>query len=255
MRYPREEDFYVGYRPHAPASTAKFWRPRFAALLAIALLIGALLVLGQARFAAAFFEFGNERDFTGVVSEFPYPTLLVRRPGQTGDVPYSRYLLVVFGKHGAGEAVRGLHGRQIELAGQLIYRDDQTMIEIAPESIREVSAGAAVSAPESLGRFTLRGEIVDSKCHLGVMKPGSMKPHRACAIRCISGGIPPLFVVRDGAGNTGYFLMTGEDGRAINKEVLDMVAEPLEISGEVLRSGSDLLLRAEPDRFKKLAQI
>ena len=31
-------------------------------------------------------------------------------------------------------------------------------------------------------------------CFLGVMKPGRSKPHRACAVRCISGGIPPFKV-------------------------------------------------------------
>jgi len=39
------------------------------------------------------------------------------------------------------------------------------------------------------------GEIVDSKC-LGVMTPGQLTTHRACAIRCISGGIPPVLHVR-----------------------------------------------------------
>jgi hypothetical protein len=48
----------------------------------------------------------------------------------------------------------------------------------------------------SLGTQTLIGEIVDSKCYLGVMNPGALIPHRACAIRCISGGIPPVLLVR-----------------------------------------------------------
>ncbi len=248
----RDDDFYVGYKPQAPASLSRFLRPRIAAVVVLALLVAALIVMSQQRFAAATFEFGNERRFEGIVSELPYPTLLVERPGDAGDVPYSRYLLGVFGKRGADEAVAGLNGQRIAVSGQLVYRDDQTMIEIVPESIETLAAGRAPAAPEPLGTFTLRGEIIDSKCYLGVMKPGNGKPHRACAIRCISGGIPPVFVVRDEAGNTEYFLMTGADGRAVNKEVLDMVAEPLEIRGEVLRSGSDLILRAEPGEFRRL---
>jgi len=249
----QDRNFYVGYQRQAPASVARFLRPRIAALFALALLVSALLILGQGRFADAFFEFGKHRAFQGIVSEYPYPTLLVERPGEAADVPYSRYLLVVFGKRGAADAVRGLHGRHVRVAGQLIYRDDRTMIEIDPDSIEETSLESTLAAPQRVGDYTLRGEIVDSKCYLGVMKPGAGKPHRACAIRCISGGIPPVFVVRDDRGNSGYFLLTGSDGRAINKDVLDMVAEPLEIRGTVLRSGSDLILRAEPDTFKRLA--
>ena len=44
-----------------------------------------------------------------------------------------------------------------------------------------------------LDTFTLIGEIVDSKRYLGVMNPGNGKVHRDCAVRCLSGGIPPIF--------------------------------------------------------------
>ena len=76
----------------------------------------------------------------------------------------------------------------------------------------------------SLGERTLVGEIVDSKCYLGVMNPGSLTPHRACAIRCISGGIPPVLLVHQTNGTALYFLLTSRHGRPVNKEVLDIVA-------------------------------
>src|SRR5690606_3083584 len=102
-----------------------------------------------------------------------------------------------FGKFGAQPLVRGLAGRRVRLRGALIYRDNQTMIEIEPGSLVETGMG---SIPEQSvrewGEVRLVGEIVDSKCFLGVMNPGNLKTHKSCAIRCISGGIPPVLLVR-----------------------------------------------------------
>jgi hypothetical protein len=74
-------------------------------------------------------------------------------------------------------------------------------------------------------------------------------------VRCISGGAPPAFVARDASGETRVLLMVGSDGRALNREVLPFVAEPLEISGELVRSGSHLILKAEPARFRRESGI
>ncbi len=96
------------------------------------------------------------------------------------------------------------------------------------------------------------GEIVDSKCFLGVMNPGQLTPHRACAIRCISGGVPPVLLVRQRDGPAIYLLLVSAEGKPVNKQVLDMVAEPLEITGEVERQGELLILRADPATYRKL---
>ena len=98
------------------------------------------------------------------------------------------------------------------------------------------------------------GEIVDSKCYLGVMNPGRLASHRACAVRCISGGIPPILLVRQSGGQLLYFLLVSSDGRPVNKQVLDMVAEPIEITGEVLRQGELSILRADPATYRRIGQ-
>ena len=46
---------------------------------------------------------------------------------------------------------------------------------------------------------------------------------------------PPVFVVSDPDGPAAYLMLVGADGRAVNQEVLGMIAEPLEITGEVSR--------------------
>ena len=250
---PRDE-FYVGYRPQAPPGMARFVRRAVCGLLGISALVALLLVHSQKPFSAAVFEFGVRRAFEGWIQERPHPMLLVPRPGRsTGADGASRYLLVAPWKRGAGGLVAGLDGSWVRLEGSLIYRDDLTMIELAEGSIERMEQRAArpAGAGEDLGTHALVGEIVDSKCFLGVMKPGSLKPHRACATRCLSGGVPPVFVVRHGRGEASYLLLTAADGGSVNSRVLDRVAEPLRIRGRVERFGDLLVLRADPETYER----
>ena len=103
-----------------------------------------------------------------------------------------------------------------------------------------------------LGEQTFLGEIVDSKCFLGVMKPGHLKPHRSCAVRCISGGVPPVLLVRDADGNATYLLLVGSNGEALNHQVLDLIAEPVEVTGRLWRYDNWLVLRADLEAIRRL---
>jgi hypothetical protein len=104
----------------------------------------------------------------------------------------------------------------------------------------------------SLGQQTLVGEIVDSKCYLGVMNPGALIPHRACAIRCISGGVPPVLLVLQSNAPALCFLLVSRDGKPVNKQVLNLVAEPVQITGEVERQGDLLILRSDPATYRRV---
>jgi hypothetical protein len=84
------------------------------------------------------------------------------------------------------------------------------------------------------------------------MNPGALLPHRACAIRCISGGIPPVLLVRQSDGPPLYLLLVSRDGKPVNKQVLNLVAEPVEITGEVERQGELLILRADPATYQRV---
>ena len=88
--------------------------------------------------------------------------------------------------------------------------------------------------------MSLTGEIVDSKCYFGVMNPGNGKVHRDCAVRCISGGIPPAFLVRDVSGRIEALLLANW-----KRELLDHIAEPVTIRGRLVRSSGRLTLYAE----------
>jgi len=236
------DDFYVGYVPRAPAALGRRIKRVVVGLVAASVAVGAALILDQAPFAASKFEYGIYRDYTGVIEEWPYPIL---RSDSTS------FLLVGTGKHGVSDAVRGLQGKGVRLKASLIERGQDRMLEVVPGSIQKTGAELAASTQTDLGPVRLRGEIVDSKCYLGVMNPGNGKVHRDCAVRCISGGAPPAFIARDASGETRVLLLTGSDGRALHREVLPFVAEPLLIAGELVRSGSHLILKAEPSRFRR----
>jgi len=247
------EDFYIGYLPKMPKESAKVIKTFVVSALAAAIGLTALLWLGQKPFAKSVFEFGTIKDFEGTIQARPIPFLLVEKPEKNSGLPtFERFPLVAEGKHGFDAGI--FDGQRVKLKGTLIYRDDLRMIEVAADSV-EKSPAASIrfeEKPESLGDFTLRGEIVDSKCYLGVMNPGQSKPHRDCAVACLRGGIPPLFVVKDNAGNISELWLLSEKGESVNKEILDFVAEPVEISGEVSRTGDQLFFKINPPQIKRL---
>src|SRR6266496_6060552 len=245
-----ESDFYVGYLPQAASAVRQFLRKVVFALGLLGTLLPLALVLAQRPFANSYFEFGKQRDFEGTLISEPYPELLVRRPGQTDPTQNaSVYLLVAPGKHGADALVRDFAGKEVHLRGQLIYRDGRTMVEVEPSSMRLTAIPAAARGEvRDLGPVTLNGEIVDSKCYLGVMNPGQGKVHRDCASRCLSGGIPPLFIASD---NGRQFLLVAQDGRALRYEAFkEFIAEPISLSGELVQRGDTRVLGIDPSQLR-----
>jgi hypothetical protein len=253
------DQFYIGWEDKAAPGLRGFVRLAVLGLLILA--IGAALVLAAAQHvtSASIFEWGEIKKFAGILEMEPYPHLLVPRPGEAGGQQgFSTYYLVAPFKHGLDRArFAGLDGKSVSLEGTLIYRASQTMVEAVPDSIKAVDKPIPALGGEEtvgLGLQTLEGEIVDSKCFLGVMNPGQLLPHRACAIRCIAGGIPPILLVRQKSGLPVYLLLVSDDGKAVNQQVLDMVAEPVKITGEVERQGDLLILRADPGTYQRLSR-
>ena len=227
------DEFYVGYIPKAPARLG-----RRIALIAGVLVVGAcsaaaLLTVRQPAFASSRFEYGVYREYTGAIGVEPYPTL--RTDAGT-------FLLVAPGKHGLS-ARSGF----FTLQGSLIARGENQMLEVRPETIRVTDGRSGEAASAVLGSFTLRGEIVDSKCYLGVMNPGEGKVHRDCAARCIAGGIPPAFIARDSSGETRFMLLAG-----LNGDISSWVGEPVELSGKLVRQGPQLIFSADRASMRRV---
>ena len=254
------DEFYIGWEAKAARGIGSTVRRAVGVLLLLALVLGVSLAVAQRMIGVSVFEWGKIKEFSGVLKSQPYPHLLVLRPGiATGETAFSSYYLVNPFKFGLNpETARRFDSKAVRLRGTLIYRGNQTMIEVMGDSVtavenpREDLAKAASIRQVSLGRQSLVGEIVDSKCYLGVMNPGQLTTHRACAIRCISGGCPPVLLVRQTNGAAIYLLLVSAEGKPVNKQVLAMVAEPLEITGEVVRQGELLILRADPATYRRV---
>jgi len=238
-------EFYVGYLPKTPSGIARKMKVVIVVLFAAATTCAIGFAALQRTYARSFFESGKERTFDGVIEASPYPILL--SSPDAANASASRYLLVANGKHGADSQVAAYVGKSVRLRGRLIYRDAQKMIALSGGSIA-VLGGAQENqaAQRNLGEFDLVGEIVDSKCYLGNMNPGNGKVHRDCAVRCLSGGIPPVFATNDFNGSPAALELTGPNQKPLPKEAfLDRVAQPMQIHGRVMQTGNTLLLETE----------
>jgi hypothetical protein len=238
-------EFYVGYLPKAPSGIARKMKAVIVVLFVAATTCAVGFAAFQRTYARSFFESGKERTFEGVIEAGPYPTLL-SSPDVANSSPL-RYLLVANGKHGADNQVDAYIGKRVRLRGRLIYRDDQKMITLSGGSVAVLGdAQPNQAVPKNLGEFDLVGEIVDSKCYLGNMNPGNGKVHRDCAVRCLSGGIPPVFATNDFNGSPAVLQLTGPNQNGLPREAfLDRVAQPMRIHGKVMQIGNTLLLETE----------
>lgn len=189
--------------------------------------MGALLALKQEPFVAASFAYGVLERRVGVVDMAPYPVL------QQGGALTP---LVAQGKFGADALMRGWAGRRVELETSKIQRGDREMLEVS--RVIGPNGGADVTDLHwefVSGPLALQGEIVDSKCWMGVMQPGAGRVHRECAFRCLRGGVPPLFVA---AGGDGFWLVDSERRALDPALVAEFTALRVRMSGAVWRRGN-----------------
>ena len=231
------DEFYIGYDTEMPVQLAVRIRRVASGLVALALVMPAVLVLTEDRFGPGRFEYGRVKTFSGRLVEFPYPALIA------DDVAGANreYWLVGPGKHGAEDVVRGRDGQRVRLSGSLIERDDDAMIEIVPDSLAlSGTRDTSIELLRSLGTVVVEGEIVDSKCHLGVMKPGEGPTHRDCAVRCLLGRIPPMFVAHDRP-ELGRVPLVSDAGQPFADADV-FAGRRVSIRGEILRRGTQEFL-------------
>ncbi|USN98640.1 MAG: hypothetical protein H6810_10785 [Phycisphaeraceae bacterium] len=241
--------FYVGYLP-LPRAHAVFLLVLLPLALA-GLVVGALgLARTQPAWGDGFWQTGKATEFEGTLVLEPYPMLHVAREG--GEI--TTYLLVEMGKFGTRDRFASapeLDGAAVSIRGRELHRDGRRMIEVDPDDpvlgppvTTLASETPVVRAPlvEDGGAVTIRGEVVDSKCYLGAMKPGEGRGHKSCATLCISGGIPPVLVSRDADGVALYHLLTDKSGAGLVGSDLEtiepMIGETVVLSGRAGRIGS-----------------
>ena len=254
MSESKQDEFFIGWQAESPVGIRKLVRKVAISMLLIGILLSAALAYFQSTVTGGRLLFGKVKDFQGVIVADPLPMLILNEPEEfTGQ---RIFLLTGQMKNGFDVSLaNNCNLAVVKMKGQLLFDDYNAMIEMVDDSLEIVSDPKTNPLPPAvqLGDMTIKGEIVDSKCYLGMMNPGVLNSHRACAIKCIEGGIPPLFLLRDGAGNTNKLIMTDPNGKAINQQVIDFVAEPIEITGKVTRRGPLLFIAVDPSSFKRLS--
>jgi len=241
------DDFYIGYMPKAPKSYAKAVKKAVLAFAILIIVLGAVIAQNQKNLQSNTFEFGKITELSGVLQQQPVPNLIIKT-GQDakGNDLYQSVLLIGLGKFGADSLVQSfkkeiktpLEQTLTTVRGTLIYTDGKTLLELTEENKALVShepLKIAYKIPTITKKpiQKVEGEIIDSKCYFGVMNPGYGKPHRSCAIRCISGGIPPVIWSENANGTSDYYILLNKEGSKVNKKILPHIADASCVSGEM----------------------
>ncbi len=248
-----QDEFFVGWL-QTPRSYVRFLNPMVFTLLFLGVITAGTLAFFQRNPGAGHWEDDKVVVLRGVAFAKPYAMLRV--PGDQPNDPPRTFLLVEDGKFGAlprvSKIVEGRpEGVPVEVQGTVLHRGDRWMLALSPgdSGMRPLTESQAKELPFlgwALPRtladsITLRGEIIDPKCYLGAMKPGGGKTHKACAMRCIAGGIPPMLVTRTGDGHETFYLLVMPDGSAANEALFPFVGDQVEMTGR-LEQQNDLLV-------------
>ncbi len=240
------DELYVAYLPMS-AAQRRFVRTAVPLICTLLFMSGAAIGFFQQDPGTGTWPYGQKTQIEGIVVHEPYAMLL--RP--EGAHPET-ILLVGDGKYGAVDQVKAASGSRVRLSGVPISRHGMRLFELWPSdaTLATLSANAELPVTEFLGSRTLRGEVIDPKCYFGAMKPAQGKTHKACAILCIRGGIPPMFCAREADGTLAYYLLVDAEGGPANELVIPHVGESVIVVGDAeLRSGlKQLRITAESFR-------
>lgn len=236
-----KSNFYIGWQNDTPDRNKKALKALLIPLFILLPLLAGLIVRYETEFNDHQFELGTLREFQGIYFNSPRPVLLLD-PTFVPEGYDREALLLGFGKFGADPTMKALEekegrfeGKRIRLRGTLLKGDGKILIELSEGKASLLNVERSITYPmrqTTPKAVALQGEIIDPKCWFGAMKPGEGKVHKSCAIRCISGGIPPVLRVKKNSGNI-YYLLEGEGNENIHETFLEFVAEPITLQGEV----------------------
>ena len=263
LKQPHQQSpFYIGWMPKAAEEYRGFMRLIIFALLVVSVFVASFLVSNQREFSTGIYERNQYTELEGLLIQKPFPAIKTYFGKDIYGNPVVKTIpLVNKGKFGADSVVALMIAQHqssdgnflVEVKGRLIYNHGSVLMELTEDdaSMHATTTSAKdenliASKTNDLGMVTLQGQIVDPKCYLGVMKPGEGKPHNDCAIRCISGGIPPVLKITNNHGEEKLFILRGPNGEVINKQVLDYIGVPVSIAGDVESVDDWYVLKVNP---------
>ncbi len=254
-----KDPFFIGWSAKTPQSYTQIVKPFLLLLVPFVLLVALLMNLGRlpAENAGATYEFGELTTLEGVLVTTPVPMLQINQKENGKDI-FQHLILVDALKFGASKTIEAMEkkakttliNKSIQLKGTLSYFEGKRILELTDGADSYVGLSKSTPntfvAKQSLGNKKIRGEIIDSKCFFGVMKPGSGKTHKSCAVRCLSGGVPALFKSTDNNGDHDFYLLLGENGESINQDLLGYTADHIQLEGNVFQMADWKIIQTSP---------
>jgi hypothetical protein len=223
---PPKPGLYVGYMP-LPPRHRRFLTMFLPAIVFVMLLAAAGIAMLERDPGPAVWDDAAEQAWTGTVHLLPYPMLETNQDGA--------YLIVGIGKFGVSDRLAPHDGLECTIRGYQLQRNGRKMIELsmAQNAITETGTKTeiATTPPPNPTPVSITTEIVDGKCFLGTMKPGNRKNHKACAILCVTGGLPPIVAANLPEANGLYPLLRVNGSTTLPQSVLNLIGEPVHIEG------------------------
>ena len=91
------------------------------------------------------------------------------------------------------------------------------------------------------GAITIKGELVDSLCYVGMAAKGS--GHKQCAIDCAKAGIP-ISIVEEGTGKM-YTVLPKEDKTGYPADVISKMGDKVTLKGDFYENGGNKYVAVE----------
>jgi len=243
-----KKPFYVGYL-NMPTALKKFFVPIIITLNLFAVFAGYTIANQQKSTDPGIWQTATQTRYTGILKMEPYPVLHIKSPNPEENI--QSVLLVNQGKYSADIDAQPFVDQLVSVTGYEIKRGGWVMLELGSKDAIQASTDdpatydqlAKSVITKSLGAIKLSGEIADSKCFLGVMKPGAGAVHKACAEVCLRGGIPAMLLVRADDDKKYGYMLTQSDGSSYSKSLSHLAAEHVQISGNLEQKGNLLYIR------------
>ncbi len=251
-----KDEFYVGYFP-MPKTYKKFL---FVILTIIAIFFTILVFIVakeqvQPKNGVGWNPNGDGAIIVkGVISKFPYDLLRFKESKKSA---VQTAILTSMTKTSIQNRIKGKYDKALDLKGVMIRQNGRFVFSVldGKESIKISDFNPLDFSPlktKMIGIVHLQGEIIDPKCYLGAMKPGGGKVHKSCAVLCIRGGIPPMFVTKNELLNETYYLLTDKNGGPIVEDIIAYVGDPVSITGFAEKHDDMLFLRLDVESIKRL---
>ncbi len=246
-----QDEFFVGYLAMSQRA-ARFSLSAGAGIAAAVLLLGTAFAAFQRAPGETLQAGVYGVRHTGALFALPYPHLRTL----DADGAVATLLFTGWVKNNVGVPADKA-GQAVVATGNRYERAGLRMLESGGDFAAATDVSAAdlarlTSLPsDDLGPVTLRGEIVDSKCYAGRMRPGVGHGHRACAQLCILGGIPPVLVTVAADGHETHYVLASAQGGPVNEAVAPFAAEPVEVRGRLERRGDLQVLHLDPSGIRR----